>query len=44
MLATHATHTTMVWLKRIATVGFLFFLIKGLAWLGVIAAVAIWSL
>ncbi len=36
--------TVMIWLKRIATIGFLFFLIKGLAWLGIIGAVAILSL
>ena len=33
-----------VWLKRVATVGFLFFLIKGLAWLGIFGAVALWAL
>lgn len=30
--------------KRVATIGFLFFLIKGLIWLGVVAAVALWGL
>ena len=32
------------WLKRIGIVGFLFFLIKGLVWLAIAIAVAIWSL
>ena len=36
--------TLMVWLKRIATIGFLFFLVKGLAWLGIIGVVAFLSL
>lgn len=34
----------IAWLRRIATVGFLFFLIKGLAWLAILVGVAIWSL
>ena len=33
-----------VWIKRLATLGFLFFLIKGLAWLGVVVTVALISL
>ncbi len=33
-----------VWFKRIAAVGFLFFLLKGLAWLSIVAVVALLSL
>ncbi len=29
------------WIKRIAAVGFLFFLIKGLVWIGVAVTVAV---
>ena len=32
------------WIKRITTAGFLFFLIKGLVWLGITIAVVIWGL
>ena len=32
------------WLKRIAAAGFLFFLVKGLVWLGIGLALLIWSL
>ena len=31
------------WIKRIATAGFLFFLIKGLVWLGITIVVVIWG-
>ena len=37
-------HLTTLWIKRMATVGFLFCLIKGLAWLGVLGVVALRSL
>ena len=33
-----------MWAKRIVAGGFLFFLIKGLAWLGIVVGVALWSL
>ncbi len=33
-----------VWIKRIAAAGFLLFLLKGLAWIGIVAVVALWSL
>ncbi len=33
-----------VWFKRIAGAGFLFFLVKGLVWLGIALSVMIWSL
>lgn len=32
-------HKYKVWLKRLGIAGFLFFLIKGLAWIGVAVAV-----
>lgn len=34
--------TVLPWLKKIGVVGFLFFLIKGLVWIG-IAAIAFYS-
>ncbi len=33
-----------LWIKRIAAAGFLFFLIKGLVWLGIALSVMIWAL
>ena len=33
-----------VWIKRVATVGFLFFLVKGLVWLAIALTVVVWSL
>ena len=33
-----------VWFKRLAAAGFLFFLIKGLVWLGIALALVLWSL
>ncbi len=32
------------WFKRIAAAGFLFFLIKGLVWVGIAVTVAVWSM
>ena len=32
------------WIKRIAAAGFLFFLVKGLIWLGIAVSLVIWSL
>ena len=32
------------WFKRLMTVGFLFFLVKGLVWLGIGLSVLLWSL
>ena len=34
----------VIWIKRIAAAGFLFFLIKGLVWLGIAFSVMIWCL
>ncbi len=33
-----------VWLKRVIGAGFLFFLLKGLVWLGIALSLVIWSL
>ena len=33
-----------VWMKRVAAVGFLFFLLKGLVWLAIAVSVVLWSL
>ena len=32
------------WLKRLSAAGFLFFLVKGLLWLGIGLSVLLWSL
>ena len=34
----------ITWVKRVAAVGFLFFMIKGLVWLGIALAVVLVSL
>ncbi len=32
------------WLKRLVTAGFVFYLVKGLVWLGIGLTVLLWSL
>ncbi len=34
----------LAWMKRLAAAGFFLFLIKGLIWLGIALAVALWGL
>jgi hypothetical protein len=40
-----ATHPQRTWLKRLGMLGFLFFLIKGLAWLTIplLIAMGLWN-
>ena len=33
-----------LWIKRLTAAGFVFFLVKGLVWLGIGLSVLIWSL
>ena len=33
-----------IWIKRLTAAGFVFFLVKGLVWLGIGLSVLIWSL
>ena len=41
---TSTTPLVVVWFRRIAAAGFLFFLIKGLVWLAIGLTVVLWSL